>query len=182
MFFSHPFIFTDTSQAAEKSLDELKNLKTPTEAQIGSGRAALLPSPRTTPGSLLVLMLTRYSPRTRPVPQLCQPLHHRLRHQKCKVHRHRHRLLAAPHRRPRPPAHQAEPGPRGSPARHLGRPGCPAQDPPGTPLPALQLCRRRQGRAAGYRPEHLFHPAVEQECHCQQHLRRYPPAARRLRV
>lgn len=41
--FPIPVFFTDTSQAAEKSLDELKSLKTTTEAQIGSGRAPLCP-------------------------------------------------------------------------------------------------------------------------------------------
>lgn len=40
---SNSCVFTDTSQAAEKSLDELKSLKTTTEAQIGSGRATLSP-------------------------------------------------------------------------------------------------------------------------------------------
>lgn len=41
--FPIPVFFADTSQAAEKSLDELKSLKTTTEAQIGSGRAPLCP-------------------------------------------------------------------------------------------------------------------------------------------
>lgn len=86
---------TDHSQAAEKSLDELKSIRTASEAPFAAGM-----SQRST--RLLILLLANRapdlltcSPRIGTEGELRQSFYHRVWDQEYQIHKHRYRLSVA---------------------------------------------------------------------------------------